>query len=46
MPEILQSDDTSSEFPVGKEAYCAQCYFESDDEDIVILKKDCPHSNQ
>ena len=28
------------EFPLGKENYCPQCYFENDK---VILRIDCPH---
>lgn len=34
-------EETTEEFPQGKEAYCPRCYFE---DEKTILRKDCPHN--
>jgi len=33
----------ANEFPMGKESYCPQCYFE---DDITILRENCKHNCQ
>lgn len=36
---VIRTNRTS-EFPLGKDNYCPQCYFE---DDVKVLKKDCKH---
>ena len=38
----LKELEKSKEFPLGKENYCPRCYFENDK---VVLREDCPHTN-